>query len=196
MAKITYDNKEQGFVNPLEANRKYTFENANEVKASVNWLYENISFPVLGAYLDTSATESIPQEIPQDGFQTLNNNKGVVLVENLMGIDSLFDNNEIKPNKLGDVLSGYVSFIAKSTSPNASFEFGIDIGGELGVIFRSTYRTAQAQGVYRPYTIPINGYCLDTFLANGGRPVIRSNAGTLSIYNCIVQVTLLTKLFE
>ena len=196
MAKITYQNKEQGFVNPLNEEKKFTFQNANEVKDSVNWLYENASFPIFGAYQDTLATESNPQEIPADGFQTLLNNKGIVLVERLMGANTLFNNNKITPNKDGDILSGYVSFIAKSSSPNTSFEFGIDIGGAFGVVFKSTFRTAQAQGVYRPYTVPINGYCLDTFLANGGTPVIRSNAGTLSVYACQIQITLLTKVFH
>ena len=44
MAKITYSTKVQSIENPLPEINKYTAANANEVKSSVNYLYDNLGW--------------------------------------------------------------------------------------------------------------------------------------------------------
>ena len=69
------------------------------------------------------------------------------------------------------------------------YSIGIDIGGTVGVIFINTIRLVRSSNTYQEYTIPFNGYMLDTFNTNGGRVVIRPEDGrTMNIYGAVFYI--------
>lgn len=135
-------------------------------------------------YFDTEYTESVPQVITGTQFVPISNNMGNKVETYLpYGVDSLYDGTKILPPSLGAGWSAYVSFIAKSSSQNSYFDFGVDIDGTFNEIFKNVEPTIRGSNIYQSYYLPINGYMLDTFLQNGGVPKIKPKSGdTVSLY--------------
>ena len=77
MAKITYSTKVQSIENPLPEINKYTAANANEVKSSVNYLYDNLGWE---RWVDTLNTVSNKQSLTasQDNVITINGGNSIV----------------------------------------------------------------------------------------------------------------------
>lgn len=137
-----------------------------------------------GTYFDTSKTALAPQIITSGGFVAIENNKGNVIEGNLpYGVTTLYNGTKITPPVANAQFQAYVSFFAKTSNKDTFFDFGIDIGGTSGVIFKTVDRFIKGDNVYEKYTIPVNGYMGDAFLANGGIPKIEVNTGTVSIYD-------------
>ncbi len=138
-----------------------------------------------GVYFDTEYTDINPQVITGSEFIALENNKGSVVETYLPdGVATLYDGTKIVPASVGSGLNAYVSFIAKSSSQNSYLEFGVDIDGTFNEIFKNIETTVRGANTYQPYYLPINGYMLDTFNANGGVVKIKPKSGdTISIYN-------------
>lgn len=194
--KINFQDKQTfQFIN-LPERQKLTSGNVNEIKEKFNDVIDylnqlQVPFTGHGYFVDTQHSVESPQIIPQDGFIVLDNNAGQV-VNTWSNELELFSEGRIRPSKVGDSFDITISLMASSSSPNGSFEFGIDVGGAIGVIFRDTRRTSQTQNVYNPYSITLTGYMAETFLANGGQVVVRSNTGTLSVYNTAFFIRLIT----
>jgi hypothetical protein len=141
-------------------------------------------------YFDDEYTESVPQVISGASYVAIENNKAN-LVETYLpyGVTTLFDGTKIIPPSTGTGFSAYVSFYAKSSGANSYFEFGIDIDGTFNEIFNNAKQTVKGANTYQPYYIPINGYMLDTFVANGGVPKLKPKSGdTISIYGTVFYI--------
>lgn len=135
-------------------------------------------------YFDNEYTELVPQDISGSDYVVIGNNKATSIETYLpYGITTLFDGTKIIPPSTGAGFSAYVFFYAKSDGNNSYFDFGIDIQGSFNEIFRNVEIIAKGIGEYQPYYLPINGYMLDTFNANGGIPKLKPKSGhTISIY--------------
>lgn len=193
---ITFEDKEGLFARTEDPKNLGRAVDWNEVKAKHNGLRAVTPVVAHAQFQDTSKTLAAPQVFAvASGFQTLICNSGVI-IEPLMpeGVARLFTANKIRPNSAIDTFEAYIGFQAANTSPQAAFEIGIDIGGALCVLFRSTHRATQETGTYQFYNVPVVGFAAATFLANGGTPVMRSLAGTLSVYNVIIFIKLTTRL--
>ncbi len=87
------------------------------------------------------------------------------------------------PAEVGDYNIIVVRFTAVPANNNEYLDFGIDIGGTIGIVFNETLFAPKnaGQASYFSYTCP--GYSLDTFVANGGIPKIYPHVGNVDIYD-------------
>ena len=161
-------------------------EEVNQIVQAIKALQQSTGW---GSYKDTIHTEdSNSQEIVGNGnWFTLENNGQSKIETYLPTINgeaqSLYSGSVITPPSVGSTFTGYLRFFAKVDSNESEFSLGIDIGGAVGIIFVNTIRFVRANNVYQEYTIPFNGYMLDSFKTNGGRVVIRPEDGkTINIY--------------
>jgi hypothetical protein len=67
-------------------------------------------------------------------------------------------------------------------------DFGIDLGGAIGLAFRSTIAFPRGSGVAHPFSFVCPCYSLDTFVANGGKVQIDAFTGDVDIYNIEYQI--------
>ena len=156
-------------------------EEFNQVVAAIQKLQGEKGY---GTYFDTSKTALAPQVITAGGFVALENNKGNAIEGSLpYGVTTLYDGTKITPPQTSVQFQAYISFYAKTSNKDAFFDFGIDIGGVAGEIFRSVERFVKGANVYEKYTITVNGFMGDDFLANGGVPKIEVSTGTVSVYD-------------
>jgi hypothetical protein len=127
MSKITYTNKVQNQVNPLPLEKQFTASDANEIKKSVNALYDDVANMSLDLKIDTTSVTNgtgtnllyddngILSEVPglsydktNDTFSYLNNNAGFIFgqmeVSPGMFVDykGIFDNDNFYYNALLD----------------------------------------------------------------------------------------------
>lgn len=157
---------------------------ATEFNQVVNAIKKLQSEKGHAVYFDTEYTESVPQAISGTDYVAIQNNKGTSVETYLpYGVTTLYDGTKFIPPSTGAGFSAYVFFYAKSTGANSYFEFGIDIDGTFNEIFKNTKETIKGANTYQPYYLPINGYMLDTFLANGGVVKLKPKSGdTISVY--------------
>lgn len=176
MAKIGYATKEQGFENPLPANKKFTFQDANEVKTSVNALYDFILGFGWVRHFDETHTEQNPQILTQlednqiliDGASSILSQAPVVTPFNPLWID-----NEINAIAENDAYDLRFDFKAKIANADGWFELAVDAGGDVGKIVINTFRFPRGANIEHPFSIPQKIYTGSTFLANRGKVIIR-----------------------
>lgn len=136
-------------------------------------------------YLDTQYTAINPFTVLDGVTSTLPNNAGTVIDDYLPNGVSQFYNSgtqKITPGAVGDYNVITVRFNAESSTNTAYLEFGIDIGGTQGVIFRDIKVFPKGAGVEHPFAFVCPGFSLDTFLANGGSVKISALNGDVDIY--------------
>lgn len=144
-------------------------------------------------YVGDKYTVSSPFTIAQGVTSTLPNNAASKIETYLpFGITSFYDGNKITPAKVGDYYIFTIRFKAKGTNTNSVFNFGIDIGGSLGIIFPETILFPKGANTEQKFSIDATGYSLDTFLSNGGLVKITAVTGNISIYDIEFQITRVT----
>ena len=140
-------------------------------------------------YKDGQYTVGAPFQAAVSTTLTLPNNAATIIDSQLpAGVTSFYDGAKITPENSGDYYTFTVRFKAKSTSNAGSFDFGIDIGGTFGQIFKETLVFAKGANTEQAFTVVAPGYTLGTFIANGGVIKVRSGAGTVSFYDIELQV--------
>ena len=168
MAKIAYSNKVGLISNPANAQNKVSDADMNEIKTSVNALY-NVAGWV--EYKDLTNTVSNKQSLTAgqetaltiDGASTIKTYKPLS-----MGNSELWAGNKITPLALGDAYQIRIDFQADIANANGYFDFGIYIDGAIGYAVQDTFIFPKGAGVAHRYSLNFLIYCLATFLANGG----------------------------
>lgn len=150
------------------------------------------------SYIDTQYNSSSPQLIVgNDTYVTIANNAGSKIDTYLpYGVDKLYDEstNKIVSETVGRTFNGYISFKAKNNKKNGVISFGIDIGGAQGIILEQDLLFPKDANTEHIFSIPINAYTLDTFVANGGVPKVKVSTGdTVSIYDTVIFINVLSK---
>jgi len=143
------------------------------------------------SYVDTAKTVGAPFTIAEGVTSTLPNNAGTVIDTYIpTGVTAFYDQatSKITPENVGDYYSFAIRFKAKNTNIAGYFDFGIDIGGSLGIIFKETQLFLKGANTEQAFSITCNGYSLDTFIANGGLIKINAILGDLSIYDIQYQI--------
>ena len=144
-------------------------------------------------YVGDQYTVGSPFTIAEGVTSTLPNNAASKIETYLpFGITSFYDGNKITPAKVGDYYIFTIRFKAKGTNLNSVFDFGIDIGGSLGIIFPETIIFSKGSNTEQNFSIDTPGYSLDTFLSNGGLVKITAVTGNISIYDIEFQITRVT----
>lgn len=168
MAKIAYSNKVGLISNPANAQNKVSDADMNEIKTSVNALY-NVAGWV--EYKDLTNTVSNKQSLTagQETALTIDGASTIKTYKPLgMGNSELWAGNKITPLALGDAYSIRIDFNADIANANGYFDFGIYIDGAIGYAVQDTYTFPKGSGVAHRYSLNFLIYCLATFLANGG----------------------------
>lgn len=142
------------------------------------------------SYTDTNFTLSAPFTL-SDGIKvTLPNNAGAVINSYLpFGITSFYNNatSKITPATVGDGYQISVRFVANPSTVNTYVSFGIDIGSGTD-IFQQTVILPRGAGTPNPVNVELQGYALNTFLANGGLVKLTAVGGNVQIYSVEFQI--------
>ena len=143
------------------------------------------------SYTDSIYTDVSPLSIANGVTATVNNNAATVINTYIpFGVTSFWNSAtaKITPINAGD---GYTFCLRCKIKPSAAdtyLDFGIDVGGAVGVLFKQTLVLPKGAGIEHDINIECTGYSLATFVANGGIMKITAHGGTLSIYNIELQV--------
>lgn len=172
MTRITYSTKSQGVVSPLPEDKKYTFQNANEVKTSVNALYDMQGQVV---YRDSVHTQGSPQVLlaNQDNIITIvDPSPNREVAPPVIGNSELWVGNKITPFKLYDSYVYRLGFTASINNTTGYFNIYTDINGLVGKIFGDNKNFPKGANVEHPFSFTSYIFCRDTFTTNGGNIVI------------------------
>ena len=173
-----------------------THEANNAIKAT----FTDATFVTSGAprkltgwasYADSIYTVGSPLSIANGVTATVNNNAATVIKTYIpFGVTSFWNSAtaKITPANAGDGYTFCLRCKVKPSSAGTYLDFGIDVGGSVGVIFKQTLVLPKGAGIEHDINIECTGYSLATFVANGGIMKITANGGTLSIYNIELQV--------
>jgi hypothetical protein len=168
MAKINYTNKTSVIQNPLPAPNKVSDADMNEIKTSVNALY-NVAGWV--EYKDLTNTVSSKQSLTagQQNALTIDGASTIKTYKPLgMGTSELWAGNKITPLALGDAYQIRIDFNAEIANSNGYFDFGIYIDGAIGYAVQDTFIFPKGSGVAHRFSLNFLIYCMSTFIANGG----------------------------
>lgn len=143
------------------------------------------------SYRDTAYTSGAPFTITAGTSAYVPNNAGTV-IDRYIQTDtaSLYDsvNGIITPRNVGDYQIITVRFLATCTNPNTAMDFGIDLGGAIGVAFRDSRVFPKGAGVEHAFSFACPCYSLDTFIANGGKVQLSPVGGDIDVYNIEYQI--------
>ncbi len=138
-------------------------------------------------YNDTAYTSGSPFLINSGVTSTLPNNAGTSITTQLpLGVTSLYNSgtSKITPQLDGDYYVTTIRFKAITTAPSAGYvDFGIDIGGALGVQFKETKIFAKGAGIEHQFAFVVPMYSAATFIANGGLVKLTAGSGNMSVYD-------------
>lgn len=145
------------------------------------------------SYRDTVYTGGSPFTIGNGVTSAIPNNAGTVINNQLpLGVTSFYNSGtgKITPELVGDY---YITTIRLKATTTATLgghaDFGIDIGGSLGVIFKETVIFAKGVGVEHNFAFVCPGYTAATFVANGGIPKLTAlGGGDVKIYDIEFQI--------
>ena len=184
MAKIQYDNKQKLIDNPALNINKVTAEDMNEVKTSVNALYDNAN-----GWCRISDTEyNVGNKFVVEEEQRLllpNNGLSVNTDQMPTGVSSFYDleTGLITPENEGDLYVLRVSFTCSNSAHNGLAEMDLDIGGGQGVILATSFNFPKGTNIEFPYSISNLVFTDGTFIANGGSLYIKGIVGDTSIWD-------------
>jgi len=143
-------------------------------------------------YSDNVYTSASPYTITSSSTATLPNNAAAILNSQIpLGVTSLYNSSTLKitPENNGDYYIATIRFKAKTTAPTAGyFDFGIDIGGALGMQFKETKIFAKGAGIEHNFSMVVPMFTAATFLANGGQVKITAGNGDMTIYEISYQI--------
>jgi hypothetical protein len=143
------------------------------------------------SYRDTVYTSGAPFAISSGTSAYLPNNAGTVLDRYIQtDAASLYNATlgTITPRNVGDYQIITVRFLAKCNNPNTSMDFGVDLGGAIGLAFRDTRVFPKGAGVEHAFSFACPCYSLDTFVSNGGKVQVSAVGGSIDVYNIEYQI--------
>lgn len=194
MAQITYTDKIQSVENPSPEVNKWTAENANEVKSSVNALYtndyaRNQEFGVI-VYADTVNTSSNKQTLTasQDNNLTIvDADPDRTQAPLILDEDELWVANKITPYASGDSYIIRLDFSAEIANADGYFDLKLDINGSIGDILTRTQRFPKGANIEQKFSSTNYIFCRNTFFTNGGNLQINPSH-TMLIWNKVVTI--------
>jgi hypothetical protein len=142
-------------------------------------------------YADTQYTSASPFEIIDGATSVLPNNAGSKIETYLpVGVTAFYSQatQRITPQAIGDYNAITVRFRAVASSSSTHMDFGIDIGGAQGIIFRDLKVFPKGAGVEHSFSFVCTGFSLSTFVANGGQVMIGPTGGDIEVYEIEFQV--------
>lgn len=139
-----------------------------------------------GFYSSSTGTQAVPITITQGAKQTLNFD--TVIYEDYLpsGAATLFSGGRFTPQSVGDTYKIGVRFYAGASIGSGGLSVSIDIsatGDGSNVVGQKAVRMLRGSNSPDYYTIDLNVFTRDVFLANGGLISIEAVDGNISIYD-------------
>lgn len=187
MTKITYDTKVTAITNTLPEINKVTSANMNEVKASVNALYDEVGWV---KYTDSVNTVSNKQTLTagQENIITIVDASPIVSQKPVaIGAHELFLLNKIRPFTEGDGYIIRIDFDASINNANGYFDAKIDVGGGIGYILKRAEVFPKGANVTQPFSTTDYIYVDSPFILNGGTILINPSH-TMLIWNKAISI--------
>lgn len=183
MAKITFDNK----VDLIESNvaniNKVTASDLNALKTAINKLYDVSGW---ANYSDTGNELSVTTaetKLTIDALGSTTNEDYLPLeIRSASPAQPLWDENEIKPVRVGDAYQIRVSLTITAKSAANRIDLKLDIGGASSPTNVIAERTIAVEKT-PPFStnVSFNIFSLATFLSNGGQIFLSVDAGSVTI---------------
>lgn len=195
-------NKNSTFSDTISPASSKVFYKGQMYKSST-YLYvatnDNVSFRTAlegsttgwATYVDNAYTVGSPFAIASGVTSTLPNNAASSIANNLpIGVTSFYNSgtSKIIPASLGDTYNFAIRFKAKTTATTDFLDFGIDIGGAIGVVFKESKVFLKGANTEMDFVFTVPAYVQSTFLANGGLIKITAHTGDLSIYDIVFDI--------
>lgn len=95
---------------------------------------------------------------------------------------------KITPRNVGDYYTITVRFKAVATNPNTALDFGIELGGSIGLAFGDTRPFPRGAGTPHTFSFTSPCYSLETFVANGGSVMLGPVNGDIDVYDIEYQI--------
>jgi len=161
-----------------------------------NTAYVNREFDIRtgwAQYVDNVYTVGSPLSVGAGATVTLTNNAATSNKTQLpTGVTDFYNSgtSKITPQNVGDYYTITLRFKAKNTEATGGyFDFGIDLGGALGIQFKESKLFVKGAGVEQNFNLVTNAFIGATFLANGGIIKITGGNGTTTIYDIDLHVS-------
>ncbi len=137
-------------------------------------------------YSSSTGTQASPITITQGSKQSLNFD--TVIYEDYLpdGATTFFTGGRFTPQSVGDTYKIGVRFYAEASIGNGGFSASIDIsasGDGSNIVGQKPVRMLRGSNSPDYYTIDLNVFTRDVFLANGGLISIEAVDGNISIYD-------------
>lgn len=180
MSKITYNDKENARTTATPDTQKVTAEDMNELKDSINKLYNIFGWAV---YRDTGADFVINTT---EKLLTIDKNS---VTETYLPLEiretggTLFAGNAITPISVGDSydLRLDIEIVSKTGNPQKIF-VKLDIGGSDVTPTNTILNSPIPGNIIDSFSVPLGIIFVgSTFLANGGRLFVSTDTGTVTI---------------
>lgn len=199
--RITFDTKVDLITTTADRKNKSTAADWNEVKTVVNDHADIIDAGIgrtgWGAYADTQYPNSGTAFTLTADTDTIFPNNAGVKRETQLPIDitsfvdvidiGAYEHSRIRGNE-GDSIDTLIYFKAVPSTNGQWVDVWLDLGGEVGQIYRQTFTFPKGSGQERSIVYTLASlYQSATWEANGGTIYIRSNA-SLSIYDIDMNV--------
>lgn len=137
-------------------------------------------------YGSTTGTQASPIVISQGSTQVINFD--TVIYEDYLpdGATTFFTGGRVTPQSVGDTYQIGIRFYAASSVNDGGFSLNIDIsaaGDGSILVSQKSERMIRGNNQFEYYTIDLNVFSRDTFVANGGLINLEAVDGNISIYD-------------
>lgn len=156
---------------------------------SDEWILISNKFPSgWELYTDGQYTSGSPLVVTAGTSAALTNDSSSK-IQTYAPIDgSLYDSvsNRITPNTLGSEVTARITFRASGSINNAGFSVSADISeaGDGSITVASVpVRMLRGQNTTALYTVTLDMFALDTFIANGARLRVTAEDGNITLYD-------------
>jgi len=194
-----WDAKKRYKVNQCVLFNGISYQNVTGANSSpdslTDWVLVDLDYVKTGwaSYKDTVYTLASPFTILDTTTEPIPNNAGTVLNSQLPnGITSFYNSatGKITPENDGDYYVTTIRLKAQTTAVmGGHLDFGIDIGGALGIIFKETVIFAKGANIEHNFAFVCPGYTAATFVANGGIPKLTAlGGGNVKVYDIEYQI--------
>ena len=199
--RITFDNKVDLVTTTAERINKSTAADWNEVKGAINdhavIIEDGIGRTGWGAYRDTQYPDDENTFSVSQNTDTILPNNSATKIETQLptDIDSFVETIDLGTyehskilGRTGDSIDTLLYFKAIPSNTNQWVDVWLNIGGDIGEIYRQTFTFPKGSGVARSvvYALP-SLYNLATWEANGATIYVRSNH-TLQVFDIRLNV--------
>lgn len=145
-----------------------------------------------GYYTSTTGTVAVPIVTAAGNKTSLNFD--TVLFEDYLpfGVDTFFTGGRMTPQSKGDTYSCRIGFFASASLNSGAFALELDIsaaGDSSNVIAKKPVRMIRGSNQFEFYTVDLDMFARDDFLANGGLIKLEAVDGNISIHSLTLLVT-------